>query len=366
MVEPDRIISIRYPRATTGETSTPISNRRKWPSFYVFVILLGLSSTLGIIPNVVFASDHASLRPRHIVLFYDDYPTRGDPDFQVAMKIVKPLVAYIDRDGKPRGWMFDSFIFYSRYLYYKSNPTQAYVNSWISYIFDGGQVRNLDLAVGELKVTLGVSSYQLGVFIAVPVALGQVDTEHIRRNVDKIMKNWNDLSPANLRLLGFYWGFTEDLNSIAEDRLVVDDTDRAVLSATADYVHSKGLRLLMIPYRSAAGKDEFHKLGVDYVTVQPNYMNDPLGDLNRFAKVNTYINLGFADGPEQELPLSVKCCNKNWVSNIQTYKDQSMNYGWNRLINTYYHGSDISSMGRSTEGTYRAAYEAIYQYIVSA
>jgi len=95
-------------------------------------------------------------------------------------------------------------------------------------------------------------------------------------------------------------------------------------------------------------------------------MNDPLGDLNRFAKVNTYINLGFADGPEQELPLSVKCCNKNWVSNIQTYKDQSMNYGWNRLINTYYHGSDISSMGRSTEGTYRAAYEAIYQYIVSA
>ncbi len=325
-----------------------------------------------------------SSAPRNIVIFYDDYPSRGDPNFQVTREIAMPLVAYLDQNGRPVDWMFDSFIFYSMWLYHEQSlegwrkpPTQAYIDSWISYLFDGHQVVNLDATVAELKVALSRPDYRMKVFLSVPVDSYNVNMPSIRQNINKLLTRWKSLNPLNLRLIGFYWGYTEDLWAIAGDPSKVDDEDRAILRATSDYLHSKSLKLLIKPYSPAWYIEEYQGLGVDYVIMQPNYVgcskevptcrwipDDPLA---LFKNVNEAIGAGYVEGAEFEIPVKGSVLIRDWRDNLRTYFQQAYLYGWNKnKANVYYHGADISLMGRKPDPDYRAAYEKIYQFIVSS
>jgi hypothetical protein len=305
--------------------------------------------------RVVPLSQFAS--PRNVILFYDDYPTRKNPDFQVTREIVEPLISHLDQDGKPTDWLFDSFIFYSVYLYYTYNPTQSYIDSWISYLFDGNQVVNLDTSVAKVKSSLNQSQYQMNVFLSVPVDVKNVQTSSITKNLDKMLKGWQKLSPKNLRLIGFYWGFTESLYS--------KDVESAI-PGVASYLHARGLKVIMIPYYAASGINNLHNLGVDYVTVQPNYAWTSDSNLNRFSIVNATVSAGYADGVELELPvsaLSLACCNGDWKFNLDVYLSQAATYNWNtNRVLTYYYGSSISSMWRSGN---QIQYDALYEFIVS-
>ena len=335
-------------------------------TFAVLVLVIGLCVS-PVQSLALSVTQLGSTQPRNIVLFYDDYPTRGDPAFQVTREIVKPLVAHLDQNGQPTDWMFDSFIFFSWWLYVNNKPTQKYIDSWITYLFDGKQVANLDSTVAEVKAALAQPDYKMKVFLSVPVPytavlrVGTSKNSAIMKNVERLLSAWNALNPSNLELVGFYWGYTESL--------LLDEVAKAVPSV-ADYVHSKGLRLLMIPYYNAVGIDRLHQIGVDYVTIQPNFAWNTPDDLTRFKTVNDKIVSGYADGAEFELPGegdgSLKCCSGNWTANLVTYFDQAYSYGWTTRLTTYYYGSAISLMGRQPSPGYRTAYETIYQYILSA
>jgi len=323
------------------------------------LILLG-----SITPGIVFASNtqpsSVSSTPRNMIVFYDDYPTRLDPEFQVTRTIVRPLVAHLDENGKPTDWMFDSFIFFSWWLYVNNNPDQKYIDSWIKYIFDGKQIENLDATVAETKEALGRSDYKMNVFLAIPVPYNAIKAPSIIKNMDKLLSRWNVLKPANLRLVGFFWGFTESL--------LLPEVE-AVIPVIGNYVHSKGLKLLMIPYLNAKGVDKMHALGIDIVTVQPNYAWNPNNDTSTFETVNIEIASGYADGFEYEAPIdndgSLKCCNLDWRVNLRIYSDQALKYQWNTKVATYYYGTAVSQMGRRAGSDYRSSYETIYQYILS-
>jgi len=297
---------------------------------------------------------------RNAVLFYDDYPTSGDPESQVTPAIARPLVAHLDQRAAPTDWMFDSFIFYNYWLYHTNKPTQSYIDTWIDYLFDGAQVANLDATVGEAKASLNQPAYEMNIFLTIPVPFDSVNASAILNNLDKLLDRWTAYGPHNLRLAGFYWGFTESLGDLPGLESIVP--------IIAEYVHSKGYKLLMIPYRNAGQVEKLHALGFDYVTMQPNYMQDPSSDRSDFAMVNNAIISGFVDGAELELSMTkseVLCCNRDWKVNIATYLQSALQYGWNRaVLQTYYYGSDISKMARSSDPTYRAEYENIYQYIV--
>jgi hypothetical protein len=300
------------------------------------------------------------LTPRDAVLFYDDYPTRGDPLFQVTQQIATPLVAHIDSRGKPTDWMFDSFIFGSMWLYITHNPSQAYDDAWIKYLFDGGQISNLDITVGAVKSALNQPSYQMKVFIWIPVNSQNVTAASITSNLDKILTRWGQLKPANLRLVGFYWGFTEDFYGVDGVWYPED-----VLPGVISYVHSKGLKMLMIPYLEAFGFEGLLALGMDYVTMQPNYAWDKNQTLSDFTQVNNAMKAGYTNGAEFELSRDVRN-GETWQVNLNTYFSQAYYYGWqHNSINTYYHGSDISYYGRSTSADCRNAYEMIYKFILS-
>jgi hypothetical protein len=303
-------------------------------------------------------ADLGSSVHRNVIVFYDDYPIRGDPEFQITREIARPLVAHLDQDGKATDWMFDSFIFYNYWLYATNKPTQSYIDSWIKYIFDGGQIANLDSTVAEVKASLGQPDYRMNVFLTVPVVFNATETSGIFVNVSKMLDRWNVLNPRNLNLVGLYWGYTEGLEVGVEQ----------IIPPVAEYLHSRNLKLVMLPYRTATGYEKLHSLGVDYVATQPNYASSSRDDLSVFATVNDRIVAGYSDGAELELPRgAVECCGGDWRANLRTYLEQAYAYRWNRnTINVYYHGSDISFMGRNTNSDYRTAYEAIYEYVRSS
>jgi hypothetical protein len=294
--------------------------------------------------------------PRNVILFYDDYPSRRDPAFQVTAAIAMPLVAHLDQNGKATDWMFDSFIFYSLWLYETKKPTQSYIDSWIKYLFNGKQIANLDSTVAVAKAALGQPSYKMNVFLTIPVASNAIKADAILRNVNSLIDKWNKLNPSNLRLVGFYWGFTESLGWIKGLESIVP--------TIAQELHSKGFKLLMIPYLTAVGVDKLHSLGFDYVTLQPNYAWKD--DAAVFQLANDKLIAGYVDGVEFELPTdsSVKSCGGDWRMNLETYFQQGYDLNWSKnIINTYYYGSSVSSMQRNGGADYLAGYEAIYNFI---
>jgi hypothetical protein len=322
---------------------------------YLFLTLSVSFVPMLFSPTLSYAKDTTiSTAPYNVVLFYDDYPTRGDPEFQVTSKIAKPLVAHVDQYGAPTDWMFDSFIFYNYWLDWGNKPTQSYIDAWINYLFDGAQVANLDAAVAETKVSLNQPAYEMNVFLTIPVPFDSVNASVVINNIDKLLHRWSTYSPRNLRLEGLYWGFTENLLDVPGLESIVPKV--------GEYVHSKAYKLLMIPYRKAT-VEKLHALGFDYVIMQPNYMQDQSGNLNDFAMTNYAITAGYVDGVEMEMPRGViRCCNGDWRSNLQTYLKQGFAYQWYRnTITAYYHGVAISEM--ATTPSDRAEYEAIYAYI---
>jgi len=335
-----------------------------------------LAAAFWLAPGAAVSPSYAqspTQTPRNIVLFYDDYPTRGDPEFQVTQKIARPLVAHLDQNGKPTDWMFDSFIFFSLSLLFAFQPAQpqAYIDSWTDYLFDGNQIANLDATVAEVKVALGQPDYRMNVFLSAPVAFNATDSsvplENVESsmlsNLDTLLARWNTLNPPNLKLVGFYWGYSEDLLGYSNNRGYYRAVDQLVKDA-AVYVHSKSLVLLMIPYVAAVGYERLHTLGVDYVTMQPNYAFDQRSDLSAFPFVNEEILAGYVDGAEFEVPIDwVDCCGGDWRTNFNTYIEQAAVYNWRDRIATYYHGSAISAMSRSSNSDYRTAYDKLYEYI---
>lgn len=336
-------------------------------------VLLTLTSVAAGLPLSVAQS--SAIEPKNVILFFDDYPTRGDSEFQITREIALPLVAHVDQAGAPTDWMFDSFIFYSIYLYETRNPTQAYIDSWINYLFDGGQVGKLDSVVAEAKTQLGASSYQMNVFLALPIEckgvqgsddkVYAVDESNIVGNLNTMLDRWNKLNPANLKLVGFYWGFSERPQDVQGY-----DT---IIPSISNYVHSKGLKLLLIPWLvpSLYSSNLVHQLGFDFSTMQPNYAWHADASLDMFAKVGSAITNHYADGAELEFPVapleSPVSSGGDWVANLQTYLDQAYSLGWSKTtLNSYYHGSTISYMARATsDPQYRAAYEKVYHFIKS-
>ena len=337
----------------------------------VFVVVVVLVSLMVSVPY--FSGVSLSPLPRNVVLFYDDYPQKGDPTHQINAATVGPLIAYVDLSSKPSAFMFDGIIIYNVYLFWSNWPTQQTVSSYMSYMFNGSQVANLDNEVGLIKQQLGADpNYKMFVYLTVPVIYPNgtayvnhygkyVNVANMKQNIDVLVASWNKLSPKNLNLVGFYWGFTE---------APWDSVDTLISGSAAPYVHSKGLKLLMIPYRSTSNLVNWpvlHSLGVDLVSGQPNFHLDTASNETDFSVVNVQLQAGNIDGVHLETPLAgnpVTCCGGNATSNAQIYYRYAFQYQWYRnRMNTYYQGSAFSTMATSADPHLRGIYDLIYSFI---
>ena len=195
------------------------------------------------------------------------------------------LVADADREGNPRRWGWDAFLFLRQPAPSGGNfelgtataaDWRASLDDWFA---ETGDVRRLSGALAEAQKRLGPPTTPRQAIFSLhylkrnfPFAAGQAAGESpetttnadraaiIERHLEDLLRRWQAADLANLKLWGFYW-MSETL----------PEADYGLLRAVAQAVHRRGYRLLWIPYSTAQGVEAARELGVDVVILQPNY-----------------------------------------------------------------------------------------------
>lgn len=230
--------------------------------------------------NLVLAYTHNSNRA--------DYGRFSPDDF-------KPYVLYLDKNGKAQDYFFDSYLFLpcmsygpssARMHYDKANPTKAI--DWTFYVEDtfykDTNVDALEVAFGNAKNEMNdTSDRKAGVVLSILYpgveagnkfgSLGGKELDFtktedrkyaIRWIIDEQLKLFNEREYKNLDLIGFYW-LEEYVTSGAQG-----NADRELFKYTSEYLHSKGLKFVWIPWFRSTGYSAWKSLGFDVVTMQPN------------------------------------------------------------------------------------------------
>ena len=299
-----------------------------------------------------------------------------------------PYVAYLDRanEGKPRDWFYDSFLFLmfggapSGGAYYNGTANKADWEHYLDLLFSPDHnLAALDACIEDVGERLDAPDRVCPVIIMAPYlsrkldGFGDVDGDGqeekpsvdadrikaFRWAVDSILERWARGLYPHLRLWGFYW-MNEGISR----------ADDAVVRATADHVHSKGLGFHWIPWFRAPGYDRWRELGFDFVVMQPNYAfaGIPAGavvpDEDRLTQnSNSARALGL--GVEMELPYRT-ATDPAARLRLRLY----LNHGVDDLdgcmreaVRAYYQGyDDVAKLYRSENPDCNQLYDDLYRF----
>ena len=206
----------------------------------------------------------------------------------------EPYVTHKFADGT-EDWIFDGYLF----LEFKDgrgaqlspgydsiNATRKVWEWYLDRIFEEGKSLDaLNKVIAKKKEQLGDPGFKHKVALTAIVPLkGQTDWGELNgkaldfNNVedqiaaeqwflDQLTDRFAAGNYENLDLYGIYW--------IDEDMVHTNDFPKQV----KDYVHSKGLDFLWIPYFNAPGAERWKELGFDIAYQQPNhFFNDAIPD----------------------------------------------------------------------------------------
>lgn len=223
------------------------------------------------------------------------YPSPSEAGFHHAALIygkaersVRDLELYAAefRDGSPRRWMFDAFLFLIRSLpsgaITEVDPTRKpdwdfHLDQWFQ---QGRDLHALDEAIEGAARTLGQPPSKRKIVLSVPYPhpdvrqFGDVDGDGrsedlgtvqgrrtvLRWYVGEAARRFREARFRHLDLWGFYW-MREDLHGSDGERL----------RDLTNLVHQQGLRVLWIPYYNAPGWTAWREAGIDVCIRQPNY-----------------------------------------------------------------------------------------------
>jgi len=301
----------------------------------------------------------------------------------------KPLVGYIDPEGKLRDIFFDSFLFLpcvtptegNRALFRHDKYLPAIFSDWQMFIddcfIDGYNIPALNQAVGEVKAELGsaYTSFKANVFLTIlyptqtQTDFGDVDGDGKTENfsniedrkkavkwiVDTQIQRFNNGNYQNLNLVGFYW---------FEEFISTDSEERTLVTYMNDYVHSLKLKTIWIPYYTATGYNEWDTYGFNVACYQPNYMFVSAATKQRVTTAcNTAKRLGM--GIEIEAAYSM-FTSVEYYNRYLDYLSICTTLGANQGIKMYYneavdgvfytaYKSDIPEIRRIYDYTYKYA-----------
>ncbi|MDH7568679.1 MAG: DUF4855 domain-containing protein [Armatimonadota bacterium] len=297
-----------------------------------------------------------------------------------------PYVAYVDREGRPRAWFYDSFLFLQMGgspsgADYMSGPTnRADWEHFLNTLFAPERgVLALSAAVDAVGEILRDSDHVCPVILMVPYPspkvtdFGDVDGDGasedlsqlagrvkvIRWFLNNALHRWGITTPRRLRLWGFYW-----MNE------GVGQSDAEVVRATAALVHERGVQFLWIPWFRAPGYTRWRDLGFDVAIIQPNYAfmdqtgSALLADQNRLT-INALDAASLGMGVEIEAPYTLLTDPAaRWVFR------QYLNHGVDELdgtmrgsVRAHYQGYDaFAALAASTLSVNRALYDDLYAF----
>jgi hypothetical protein len=358
----------------------------------ILSIILFLSLTLSVFAAFNITANAAMPKAEvmdgyeNLVLTYTHNPKKDDYGRHFPNDL-KPYVAYLDENGKAKDFFFDSYLFLpcvsngpsgARLHYDYKNPTKAI--DWTNYVEDtfyqGANVDALEIAFGEAKKELGDNSRKAGVVLTILYpgveagdkfgSLGGKELDFnkiedrkyaIKWIIDEQLKLFNEREYEHLDLIGFYW-LEEYVNSGAKGSV-----DKELFLYASEYLHSKGLKFVWIPWYRSNGFSFWKSLGIDAVTMQPNMYwqeeKDPKRVENCLKDCEKY-------GMGLEIEIDGKALvSGEYYNRYLDYLEGGIKYGADKSIKMYYQDAKQAvyyAACYSKNERARSIYDLTYKY----
>ena len=296
-------------------------------------------------------------------------------------KDLLPYTAYLDTKGNVKDFFFDSYLFLpcmdygpsgARMHLDEGNPTKAI--DWTSYVDDtfakGANVDALEKAYGTTKKALGNTDSKAGVFFTLLYpgkkatnfgTLGgrslnfskMEDRKYaVKWMIDEQMARFEQAGYQHLDLVGFYW---------LEEYIAAGD-DAEILNYAADYLHSKGLKFIWIPWYKANGYERWESFGFDVACMQPNLMwigyNDP-------TRVKASIAASEQYGLSMEMECDGRVYTDEYFARYLNYLEGGLNSSMMNAVKMYYQDGKTAVYYKacySSDQRYRLVYDLTYKY----
>ncbi len=205
-----------------------------------------------------------------------------------------PYIVHEDQQGN-KNWLFDGFLF----LEFKDGKGKNFAPGYDSlnaqkqdwkWLLDRNFQKNrafsaLNQCIGEQKKELGKPCFQHKLVAGLPSPIlnqknwGELNgreldfssvedrIEAAKWYVDQFLERYKKAKYKNLKLQGFYW-VDEDMKGCAD-----------ILIPIGDYIRSKKLKFVWIPYWWAPGYDKWKEYKFDFAWIQPNhFFNQKISD----------------------------------------------------------------------------------------
>ncbi len=292
-----------------------------------------------------------------------------------------PYTAYLDKNGNIKDFFFDSYLFLpcvgngpsgARMHLDEKNPTKAI--DWTAYVDDtfsnGTNVDALEKAYGTTKAALGNKDNKAGVFFTLLYpnknatnfgTLGGRSLDFskledrkyaLKWMIDEQIARFEQRGYKHLDLVGFYW---------LEEFIAADD-DIQMISYAADYLHSKGLKFIWIPWYKANGYEDWKSYGFDVACMQPNLMwsgyNDP-------KRVPTSVELSEKYGLSMEMECDSRVRTDEYFSRYLSYLEGGLNSSMMNAVKMYYQDARAGVYYQacySSDPQFRSVYDLTYKY----
>ena len=293
---------------------------------------------------------------------------------------LRPYLAYVGTDGTATDLMFHSMLFLPSGASGFDFDTQKGWDDFVDNLFSVGKGANLDALnslVGKMRGQLNLDDdYRYPVFLSVPyldigntAIYGTVPNKMENRlkvlqaYVDRLISTFESSGFENLEFKGVYWHheLIPYTTSTTEDDLIKQFNE---------YVHSKELKSIWIPYYCAPGFETAVELGFDCATLQSGYAFPRSGDsLNEIGAVqpgavedSAAQAKKYGLGMEFEFSITAGDAAARFYKYLHTgYVSGCMENGMMMLYQTV---TDIYQCAMSSSNSEeRAVYDLLYQYI---
>ncbi len=216
---------------------------------------------------------------------------------------VIPNISYVNKQGEPTDWLFDGVLYLGltsdngRGFGATDAAGKARKAEWDWYLnktFNtGGDMSALNEATAEAGAKLGQTDHKTKVILMIPEPgeyqsdFGSLNGENLDFNVgtvgsavslnnrakaiqwwvDEVQARWAAANYSNLELVGMYW---------LEEQISTHPTGPEMVKRASDIVHAAGLKMFWIPHFLAYKAFMWKDVGIDAVSLQPNYFFEKL------------------------------------------------------------------------------------------
>ncbi len=292
---------------------------------------------------------------------------------------LKPYFAYVDSKGNATDVMFESMLFLPSGASGFDFSTKKGWDSYTDNLFgvkDTINLAALNKLVGDLRDELNLAAdYRYPVFLSVPyLEVGNTAIDGIVPNsmnnrltflskyIDNLIQRFASAGFDNLEFKGVYWHH-ELVNYTASNH------ETELIQKFNQYVHSKDLKSIWIPYYCAPGFETAVDLGFDAATLQSGYAFPRSGDsLNEIGQVqpgavedSAAQAKKYGLGMEFELSIGATDPFNRFYKYLHTgYSSGCMNGG---MMMLYQSVSELYTCAKSSSGSeLRQIYDLLYLY----